>query len=162
MRSLCLLSYNSQSFSVPWTLPASSPDHALESPSRLPLSSPRPPVALYPVSRSQLLHSDTGVPHFALDLLTHRSSPKSLSRCRPCWTTSPSPQTQNGSLSTKPSFCYGHSSPLTWELLKISGVNWREEAPTWSWESKGSRVILDEGMCCIPIHILSILISIQK
>ncbi len=34
--------------------------------------------ALYPASPRQLLQSDTGVPHFALDLLTHRSSPKSL------------------------------------------------------------------------------------
>ncbi len=25
-------------------------------------------------------------------------------------------------------------------------VNWREEAPSWSCESKGSGVILDEGM----------------
>ncbi len=28
----------------------------------------------------------------------------------------------------------------------MSGVTWREEAPTWSWESKGSGVILDDGM----------------
>jgi len=35
-------------------------------------------------------------------------------------------QKQHKKLSTKPSFCYGHSSPLT-----------------WSW---GSGVILDEGM----------------
>ncbi len=25
-------------------------------------------------------------------------------------------------------------------------VNWREEAPSWSWESEGSGVILEEGM----------------
>ncbi len=28
----------------------------------------------------------------------------------------------------------------------MSEVNWREEAPTWSWESKDPGVILDEGM----------------
>ncbi len=39
----------------------------------------------------------------------------------------------------------GHSSPLTWNLYKMSGVNWRE-APTWSRESKGSGEILDEEM----------------
>ncbi len=31
-------------------------------------------------------------------------------------------------------------------LYKMSRVNWREEAPTWSWESEGSGEILDEGM----------------
>ncbi len=41
--------------------------------------------------------------------------------------------------------------PVLWPepyrtLVNISEVNWREEAPTWSWESKGSGVILDEGM----------------
>ncbi len=40
----------------------------------------------------------------------------------------------------------GYSSPLTWTLKKMSEVNWREEAPTWSCESEGSGVILDEGM----------------
>ncbi len=31
-------------------------------------------------------------------------------------------------------------------LTKMSEVNRRGEAPSWSWESKGSGVILDEGM----------------
>ncbi len=30
--------------------------------------------------------------------------------------------------------------------IENSGVNWRGEAPSWSCESKGSGVILDEGM----------------
>ncbi len=46
-------------------------DHAPESPLRL---SPRVPAPqwLYWVSPCQLLQSDTGVPHFALDPLTYR------------------------------------------------------------------------------------------
>ncbi len=47
-------------------------------------------------------------------------------------------QHKNVSLSTKWSFCHGCSSSLTWTLQKMSGMNWREEAPTWSWESEGS------------------------
>ncbi len=35
---------------------------------------------------------------------------------------------------------------LTWTMYKMSEVNWREEAPRWSSESKGSGEILDEGM----------------
>ncbi len=35
-------------------------------------------------SPRQLLQSDTGVRHFAIDLLTHGLSPEFLSRCRPC------------------------------------------------------------------------------
>ncbi len=58
----------------------------------------------------------------------------------------PNTNLKNWSLSTKPSFCYGHSSPLTWTLLKIIGVNWREEASSWSCESEGFGEILDEGM----------------
>ncbi len=38
----------------------------------------------------------------------------------------------------------GMAIPVLWP--KMSVVNWREEALSWSWESKGSEVILDEGM----------------
>ncbi len=30
--------------------------------------------------------------------------------------------------------------------VEYEWVNWREEAPSWSWESEGSGEILDEGM----------------
>ncbi len=30
--------------------------------------------------------------------------------------------------------------------IKMSGVNRRGEAPTWTWKSEGSGMILDEGM----------------
>ncbi len=30
--------------------------------------------------------------------------------------------------------------------VEMSEVNWREEAPSWSWESKASGEILDDGM----------------
>ncbi len=83
------LSYNSHSCSVPEIFPASSFDHTLECPSLSLSPSPRSLVALYPVSPCQLLQSDTGVPHFALDLLIHRSSPEPLSRCRLYWTMPP-------------------------------------------------------------------------
>ncbi len=46
-------------------------DHAPESPLRLSLRVPAPRW-LYWVSPRQLLQSDTGVPHFALDPLTYR------------------------------------------------------------------------------------------
>ncbi len=37
--------------------------------------------------------------------------------------------------------------PVLWPELEHEWVNWREEAPSWSWRgSKGSGVILDEGM----------------
>ncbi len=49
----------------------------------------------FPVPLCGPLHALTGTRHrclsFALDPLTHRSSPNSLSRCRPHWTTPPSP-----------------------------------------------------------------------
>ncbi len=35
--------------------------------------------------------------------------------------------------------------PVLWPELCRKWVRWREEAPTWSCESKGSGVILDEG-----------------
>ncbi len=38
----------------------------------------------------------------------------------------------------------GMAIPVLWP--KMSVVNWREEALSWSWESKGSEVIMDEGM----------------
>ncbi len=37
--------------------------------------------------------------------------------------------------------------PVLWaEPYRKWGLNWREAPPTWSWESKGPGVILDEGM----------------
>ncbi len=36
--------------------------------------------------------------------------------------------------------------PVLWPEPCRRWVNWREEAPSWSCESKGSGVILDEGM----------------
>ncbi len=53
-------------------------------------------------------------------------------------------QTQNESLSTKWIFYHGGPCPLTWTLQKMSEVNWREEAPSWSCESEGSGEILYE------------------
>ncbi len=43
---------------------------------------------------------------------------------------------KNGSLSTKWIFYHGCPCPLTWTLQKMSEVNWREEAPSWSCESE--------------------------
>ncbi len=51
---------------------------------------------------------------------------------------------KNGSLSTKWIFYHCCLCPLTWTLQKMSGVNWREEAPSWSCESEGSGEILYE------------------
>ncbi len=51
---------------------------------------------------------------------------------------------KNGSLSTKWIFYHGCLCPLTWTLQKMSEVNWREEAPSWSCESEGSGEILYE------------------
>ncbi len=51
---------------------------------------------------------------------------------------------KNGSLSTKWIFYHCCLSPLTWTLQKMSEVNWREEAPSWSCASEGSGEILYE------------------
>ncbi len=40
----------------------------------------------------------------------------------------------------------GHSVLWPEPCRKMSEVNWREEAPSWSCESEGSGEILDEGM----------------
>ncbi len=76
MRTLCLLGTSTLSVVSVFTLSIRSgclsiTDHAPESPLHL---SPRVPAPrwLYWVSPRQLLQSDTGVPHFALDPLTYR------------------------------------------------------------------------------------------
>ncbi len=76
MRTLRLLGTSTLSVVSVFTLSIRSgclpiTDHAPESPLRL---SPRVPAPrwLYWVSPRQLLQSDTGVPHFALDPLTYR------------------------------------------------------------------------------------------
>ncbi len=51
---------------------------------------------------------------------------------------------KNGSLSTKWIFYHCCLCPLTWALQKMSEVNWREAAPSWSCESEGSGEILYE------------------
>ncbi len=43
---------------------------------------------------------------------------------------------------TKLLLCPFQSSDLN--PVEMSEVNWREEAPSWSWESEGSGEILDE------------------
>ncbi len=53
-------------------------------------------------------------------------------------------------LKTTQKWVTGHQAsamtiPVLWPE-PMSEVNWREEAPSWSCESKGSGEILDEGM----------------
>ncbi len=76
MRTLRLLGTSTLSVVSVFTLSIRSgclpiTDHAPESPLRLSLRVPAPRW-LYWVSPRQLLQSDTGVPHFALDPLTYR------------------------------------------------------------------------------------------
>ncbi len=43
--------------------------------------------------------------------------------------------------------------PVLWpEPCRKWEVNWREEAPSWSWESEGSGVILDEETVWSPVR----------
>ncbi len=80
-------------------------------------------------SPRQLLQSDTGDPHFALDPLTYRC-PESFSRCKLRWTTSPSPQLMLLSLclpgelraASSVSFSVGCASVLLFDVS--SRIHW--------------------------------------
>ncbi len=137
MRTLRLLGTSTLSVVSVFTLSIRSgclsiTDHAPESPLRL---SPRVPAPrwLYWISPRQLLQSDTGVPHFALDPLTYRcllslSPAADFAEPRP-----PSPHTPTARL--RPGSPPACSPPHSWRGSRLQSSASPACGSPWIWRA---------------------------